>query len=165
MFAALITLTAILCAPQTLSAPPKPVPVPVPASTPTPARDRWLALVDEMQRWRDTEWPEDAIANGRFTPCPDRITDVSIVGIEKRHAQEGVYLTELMEIDPAQLSGDDLLGWQLITRQMRESQDGHRFRAFLMPIGVVMDRSKTFRKWLIACHFAPQQTVTITSSD
>jgi uncharacterized protein (DUF885 family) len=135
MFAALLTLTATLCTPQTISAPPTTVPVSVPASTPTAARDRWLALVDEMQRWRDTEWPEDAIANGRFTPCPDRITDASIVGIEKRHAQEGIFLTELMEIDPTQLSGDDLLGWQLITRQLRESQAGHRFRAFLMPIG------------------------------
>jgi hypothetical protein len=26
------------------------------------ARTRWLATVDEIQRWRDTEWPEDAIA-------------------------------------------------------------------------------------------------------
>ena len=99
------------------------------------ARTRWLATVDEIQRWRDTEWPEDAIANGRFTPCPDRITDPSIRGIEKRTAQEAIFLTDLLAIDPAQLSGDDLLGWQLLTRQMRESQAGHRFRSFLMPVG------------------------------
>ena len=51
------------------------------------ARTRWLATVDEIQRWRDTDWPEDAIANGRFTPCPDRITDSSIRRIYKRSAQ------------------------------------------------------------------------------
>jgi len=141
MLPAIIALSAMLCAPPTTVVPPPtpapaPMPAPVPpAAAPSSTRARWLAIVDEMQRWRDTEWPEDAIANGRFTPCPDRITDASIVGIEKRHAQEGLFLTDLMQLDPAQLTGDDLLGWQLLTRQLRESQDGHRFRSFLMPVG------------------------------
>ena len=99
------------------------------------ARARWLALVDEIQRWRDTEFPEDALANGRPTPCPDRIADMSMRGIGKRHAQEGVFLAELQEIPATDLAGDDLLGWQLLTRQMRESQEGFRFRSFLMPVG------------------------------
>jgi uncharacterized protein (DUF885 family) len=104
------------------------------AQAPSP-RERWNAIVDEMQRWRDTEWPEEAIANGRPTPCPDRITDASIRGIEKRRAQSAIFLSELLEIDPASLEGEDLLGWQLLTRQLREAEEGHRFRSFLMPVG------------------------------
>jgi uncharacterized protein (DUF885 family) len=104
------------------------------AQAPT-ASQRWRDVVDGLQRWRDTEWPEEALASGRPTPCPDRITDPSIRGIEKRHAEEGHFLADLLEIDPKQLKGDELLGWQLLTRQLRESQDGHRFRSFLMPVG------------------------------
>ena len=138
MIRAIIAMSAVLCATSVFAETQTP-PASTTPSLPSPAtsstRDRWLAIVDEIQRWRDTEWPEEALANGRFTPCPDRIADVSIVGIEKRYAQEGLFLADLMELNPAQLSGDDLLGWQLLTRQMRESQQGHQFRSFLMPVG------------------------------
>jgi uncharacterized protein (DUF885 family) len=111
------------------------VAAPPPAQSKPEARARWLATVDEIQRWRDTEFPEEALANGRPTPCPDLIADMSMRGIGKRNAQEAAFLADLTEIAPADLAGDDLLGWQLLTRQMRESQDGFRFRAFLMPVG------------------------------
>ena len=117
------------------AAPGTPVaPAQAPGTQPS-AASRWQEIVEEMQRWRDTEWPEEALANGRPTPCPDRIADTSIRGIERRHAQEGSFLSDLMELDPGQLAGNDLLGWQLLTRQLRESQAGHRFRSFLMPVG------------------------------
>jgi uncharacterized protein (DUF885 family) len=56
-------------------------------------------------------------------------------GIEMRHAHERIVLEDLRAIDQAQLSGDDRLGWQLLVRQLDESVAGHRFRAFLMPVG------------------------------
>ena len=95
---------------------------------------RWADLVDEYQRWRDTAWPEDALASGRATPTPDRIADRSIRGIESRRAQEDIFLDEMLEIDPGTLPEGDRLGWQLLTRQLREGKAGHRFRTFLMPI-------------------------------
>jgi uncharacterized protein (DUF885 family) len=106
-----------------------------PPVAPAPAaRERWAALVDEYQRWRDTAWPEDALASGRPTPTPELIADRSIRGIESRRAQEDIFLQEMLEIDPAALPEADRLGWQLLTRQLREGQAGHRFRTFLMPI-------------------------------
>ncbi len=101
----------------------------------TDPRSRYLSIIDEMQRWRDTEFPEAALENGRPTPTPDRITDASFRGIEMRHAQQRIFLDELLAIDSTQLKGNDLLGWQLLVRELQLSQEGHRFRSFLMPVG------------------------------
>lgn len=108
-----------------------------PGQSPAPgdAAARFAEVVAEYEGWRDTVWPEDALAAGRPSAAPDRIADRSMRGVESRHAQERIFLEDLRAIDPAQLSGDDLLGWQLLVRQLDESTSGHRFRAFLMPVG------------------------------
>jgi uncharacterized protein (DUF885 family) len=98
-------------------------------------RARWLAIVDEYERWRDTVWPEEALASGRPCPVPDRIADRSYRGIGLRFTEESEFLARLREIDPALLEGDDLLGWQLLVRQLDESCRGFAFRSFLMPVG------------------------------
>ena len=105
------------------------------AAVPGDAAARFAEVVAEYEGWRDTVWPEDALAAGRPSAAPDRIADRSMRGVESRHAQERIFLEDLRAIDPAQLSGDDLLGWQLLVRQLDESTAGHRFRAFLMPVG------------------------------
>jgi uncharacterized protein (DUF885 family) len=105
------------------------------APAPGDAPARFAAVVAEYEGWRDTVWPEDALAAGRPSAAPDRIADRSMRGVESRHAQERIFLDDLRAIDPAKLSGDDLLGWQLLVRQLDESTAGHRFRAFLMPVG------------------------------
>jgi uncharacterized protein (DUF885 family) len=105
------------------------------ATVPGDAAARFAEVVAEYEGWRDTVWPEDALAAGRPSAAPDRIADRSMRGVESRHAQERIFLEDLRAIDPAQLSGDDLLGWQLLVRQLDESTSGHRFRAFLMPVG------------------------------
>ena len=113
-------------------------PVPRPAAPRTESdpdcRRNWLRIVDEIQRWEDTVYPESALENGRPTCCPDRITDPSLGGIERRRAQQRIFLQDLKEIDPGCLAGQDLLGWQLLVREMELADAGHRFRAFLMPV-------------------------------
>ncbi|MFO0963473.1 MAG: DUF885 domain-containing protein [Phycisphaerales bacterium] len=112
-----------------------PAPTKTPARTGEDAASRFHAITDELQRWRDTEYPESALEDGRPTPTPDRITDASLRGIEMRHAQAGAFLAELLAIDASQLAGEDLLNWQLLTREMKLGQEVHRFRSFLMPVG------------------------------
>jgi len=87
---------------------------PVPGDAPA----RFAAVVAEYEGWRDTVWPEDALAAGRPSAAPDLIADRSMLGVESRHAQERIFLDDLRAIDPAQLSGDDLLGWQILVRQL-----------------------------------------------
>jgi uncharacterized protein (DUF885 family) len=132
-----LAIAAALLAPaaaHAAGAPPAPPPAPRTTSDPE-CRRRYLELVDEMQRWEDTAYPEAAIEAGRPTPCPDRITDASFRGIETRQAQTRLFLKDLEAIDPACLAGEDLLGWQLLVRDLRLSEEGHRFRTFLMPVG------------------------------
>ena len=112
-----------------------PAPAAAPAADRAAARDRWLAIVDEFERWRDTVWPEEALANGRPCPMPDRIADRSYRGIGLRFTEESEFLARLREIDPALLEGDDLLGWRLLVRQLDEGCRGFAFRSFLMPVG------------------------------
>lgn len=97
------------------------------------AADAFHHLMDEYQRWVDIAYPEEALAQGRPTKA-DQITDPSIEGIERRQSQVAVFLQEMTEINPAQLEGEDRLNYQLLRRSLQESVDGHRFRAFLMPI-------------------------------
>ena len=105
------------------------------AAVPGDAAARFAEVVAEYEAWRDTVWPEEALAAGRPTAAPDRIADRSMRGVESRHAHEKIVLEDLRAIDPAKLAGDDRLGWQLLVRQLDESVAGHRFRAFLMPVG------------------------------
>ena len=114
----------------------------VPSTAPAPARASdpatraaWIAIVDAMQRWGDAEYPEATLENGRPTPNADRVADESIAAIEARRRKSDEFLAQLSALDAAKLAGDDLLGWQLLTRQLREGKDGHRFRTFLMPVG------------------------------
>jgi uncharacterized protein (DUF885 family) len=115
-------------------APPTPRPATPRTESDPDCRRRWLRIVDEIQRWEDTVYPESALENGRPTPCPDRITDPSLAGIERRRAQQRIFQQDLKEIDPGCLAGQDLLGWQLLVREMELADAGHRFRAFLMPV-------------------------------
>jgi hypothetical protein len=55
-------------------------------------RARWLAIVDEYERWRDTVWPEEALASGRPCPVPDRIADRSYRGIGLRFTEESEFV-------------------------------------------------------------------------
>jgi uncharacterized protein (DUF885 family) len=93
----------------------------------------FAALVEEYERWLDLAFPEAAIAQGRPT-TEDRITDVSYRGIEMRHAMAADYLRRLREIPQETLAPQDRLDWALLVRSLEEGVEGHRFRAFLMPV-------------------------------
>jgi uncharacterized protein (DUF885 family) len=104
-----------------------------PPAPPSEASRQFAQVLDEYQRWRDVAFPESAIQLGRPTTA-DRITDPSLRGIEMRHAQVKDFLAQLRAIDAAALTADEQLNLALLSRDLQESVDGHRFRAFLMPV-------------------------------
>jgi uncharacterized protein (DUF885 family) len=114
-----------------------------PASAPPPAPEadadaeataRFDALVREYEAWRMTVYPEMALRRGDETRAGE-LTDVSLAGIAKRHAQAAIFLEDLRAIDIAGLSPADRLDHDLLVRELSLSVDGHRFNGWLMPVG------------------------------
>ena len=105
--------------------------------TPCPAAaddTAFNALIASYERWVDQSFVEQAISLGRET---DRrsITDSSIAGVELRQGELGDFLLKLRAIDPSSLNELDQLDWRLLERELDRSVRGHRFGAWLMPIG------------------------------
>jgi uncharacterized protein (DUF885 family) len=90
-------------------------------------------LLDEAWEWGLVQNPVFASSLGdrRFN---DQWGDNSIEAIESRHKQQQAYLDRLREIDPSSLSTSDQLNYDLYRRELQNSIDGHRFKAYLMPI-------------------------------
>lgn len=90
-------------------------------------------LLDEAWEWRLVQNPVFASSLGdrRFN---DKWGDNSIEAIESRHRQQQAFLDRLRAIDPSNLSTGDQLNYDLYRRELQNSIDGHRFKAYLMPI-------------------------------
>lgn len=91
------------------------------------------SLCDEDWQWRMEQSPESAtmIGDNRYN---DRLTDLSPEAIERRKTHERDMLARLREIDRSQLSGQDVISYDLFLMEKQMSVDGQRFPIELMPI-------------------------------
>jgi uncharacterized protein (DUF885 family) len=104
---------------------------------------RLQQLFQEYDQWQRREFPEDAMSRGDYTHA-DRITDNSLAAFERRNRELEQFLSRLRLIDQAKVSEDDRLSYQLLEVLLDDAIQGHRFRAFLAPIGT---------------RFGPQQSI------
>jgi uncharacterized protein (DUF885 family) len=102
-----------------------------PAATET---ERLHELFASYTAWQYDEYPSMAMARGDYSRA-DRVADVSLTAVERRHEQVKRYLLQLRSIDRAELSVGDRLNWDLFELRLLRSIDGHRYRMFLAPIG------------------------------
>jgi uncharacterized protein (DUF885 family) len=92
------------------------------------------ALFAEHDAWELREFPERARSRGDYSSA-DRITDVSLAAIERRHDDTRKFLNLLTEIGPATLGESDRINYELFQRTLSRQIEGHQYRAFLMPVG------------------------------
>ncbi len=97
-----------------------------------PAED-FRGLLEEDWEWRLAEFPEMAsrLGDRRYD---DRWQDRRPEAYERRHEQRRTFLERLRAIDPDALSADDRQSYELFRRELEDAIDGHRYRAYLMPI-------------------------------
>ncbi len=91
------------------------------------------ALFAEYQEWQARNYPETAMSRGDYR-FADRITDESLPAIDRRHDELRAFAGRVIAIAPAGLNPAERLNRDLFELLMREALEGHRFRAFLMPI-------------------------------
>ena len=90
-------------------------------------------LFDDYEQWRRREFPQLAMSKGDYRYA-DRITDQSLEAIERRHRDRQRFLDRLHAIDRGQLGGEDRLNYDLFELILERDIEGHRYRAFLMPV-------------------------------
>lgn len=114
---------------------------------------RLHALFDEHYRWRMREFPEDALERGDYSNA-DRLNDVSLAAVERRHGDARAFLARLAEIDRAALSEADRLNYDLFERALAEDVEGHRFRAFLFAVSGRWGPQQTVPQLHVRARFA-----------
>ena len=90
-------------------------------------------LLRERFEWQLREYPEQAMARGDYSNA-EKVTDHSLAAIERRHGETRAFAERLGKIDPAELSVNDRLSYDLFGLNLRNAIEGHRFRMFLAPI-------------------------------
>jgi len=112
----------------------RPLLISTPAVAGDGAAERLHALFEERFDWLMLEFPERAMQRGDYSNA-DRISDNSLAAIERRHQTHRQHLERLLAIPREPLSEQDRLSYDLLALELRNEIEGHRFRAFLMPIG------------------------------
>jgi len=123
--------------------------------------DEFAVLLEEHWEWSLSEQPVFASGLGerRFN---DRWADNSLEAIEQRQAEQRGFLRRLLAIDSAELDADDQLTYDLFRRDLQNEIEGHRFRAYLMPVtqrggvqnlettaeGIPLANEKDYEDWL-----------------
>jgi uncharacterized protein (DUF885 family) len=97
------------------------------------AAKRLHALFDEDWQWGLQQYPESAtfLGDNRYN---DRVTDFSIAGIERRKLHEREMLDRIQKIDRSQLSGQDVISYDLFLREKKLNVDAARFPVEYMPV-------------------------------
>jgi uncharacterized protein (DUF885 family) len=97
------------------------------------AAKKLRALFDEDWQWRLEQYPEFAtlLGDNRYN---DRLTDYSTDSIERRKAHAREMLDRIQKIDRSQLTGQDLVSYDLFLRDKRLEVEGQRFPLEFMPI-------------------------------
>jgi uncharacterized protein (DUF885 family) len=98
------------------------------------AKAAFQRVVDEYDGWRLVAYPEMALRKGHEERAGE-LTDASIAGVAKRVAQMQIFLDELQSIDRGALTEQDRLDFDLLSRELRLSVEGHRFGGWMMPVG------------------------------
>ena len=62
------------------------------------ARERWNAVVDEMQRWRDTEWPEEALRSVAKNLLRNHLSHCANHAMHGDKAQQAAMVDELVAL-------------------------------------------------------------------
>ncbi|MHC4318871.1 MAG: DUF885 domain-containing protein [Planctomycetota bacterium] len=96
--------------------------------------ERLHDLFASYTTWQDEQYPAGAMARGDYTHA-DRLADVSLAAIDRRHEQMKRYLLQLRSVDPAELSAADRLNWDLFELKLLRAIEGHPYRMFLSPVG------------------------------
>jgi len=105
------------------------------APTPFPDDAEALhALFADFDQWQRDQFPDLAMSRGDYSHA-DRITDESMVAIERRHQDQINFLERLHAIKPTSLNETDRVSYEIFDLLRSQSITGHRFRAFLAPIG------------------------------
>ena len=97
------------------------------------AAKKLQALFDEDWQWGLQQYPESAtlLGDNRYN---DRLTDYSMEAIEQRKAHEREMLDRVQKIDRSQLSGQDIISYDLFLRDKKLNVEGARFPTEYMPI-------------------------------
>ncbi len=97
-----------------------------------PSAAMWQ-LFEEYHAWQLTESPEMAMRQGEYANA-DRVDEVGLAAIERRHAARQKFLQRLRAIDTSGFDGDDALNLALFEREIAQIVEGHQFRIFLAPL-------------------------------
>ena len=91
------------------------------------------ALFEEDWQWGLEQYPESAtfLGDNRYD---DRLTDYSPEAIERRKAHEREMLDRVQKTERSQLSGQDVISYDLFLREKKLNVEGERFPTELMPI-------------------------------
>jgi uncharacterized protein (DUF885 family) len=96
--------------------------------------ERLHDLFGSYTAWQYEEFPSMAMARGDYSHA-DRLADVSLAAIDRRHERMKRYLLQLRSVDRAELSSADRLNWDLFELRLLRAIEGHRYRMYLAPIG------------------------------
>ncbi|GAA3747250.1 DUF885 domain-containing protein [Terriglobus aquaticus] len=102
----------------------------------TPVADRVAAqnkLFDEYYETGLRESPERATAVGDYR-FNDKLDDVSLAAITRRHETAHGYLVRLRMIDPAGMPEQDLLSHQLLERALQNGDESFQLKDYEMPV-------------------------------
>ena len=91
------------------------------------------ALLDETWEWQLDENPVWASMLGDRR-ANDKWGDNSLESYERTYQAGREQLTRLRAIDPAQLTPQDQLNYDLFRRELQDDLDAHKYRNYLMPI-------------------------------
>ena len=91
------------------------------------------ALLDENWEWQLDENPVWASMLGDRR-ANDKWGDNSLESYERTYQAGREQLTRLRAIDPAQLTPQDQLNYDLFRRELQDDLDAHKYRNYLMPI-------------------------------
>ena len=113
---------------------------------------RLHALFEEDWQWRLEQFPEFAtiIGDNRYN---NRLTDYSIEAIERRKAHARAMLDRIQKIDRSQMTGQDLVSYDLFLRDKKLEVEGQRFSTELMPINQMQGPHIEFGQIIAATPF------------
>lgn len=98
------------------------------------ASTRLHELFELRDQWEREQFPSWAMSRGDYSNA-DRIADVSLTAIERRHHDTIRHREMLREISPEQLDHDDRINYDLFELILTRDIRGHCFRTFLSPVG------------------------------
>ena len=110
-----------------------------------PAAKQLYALFDETWEWNLKEYPSLAtyLGDKRYN---DRWDDVSLAAVERRQKYTADTLVKLKRINRSQLTKADQLNYDLFEKDLEESIEGFKFKAYLRPLsqqGGIQTRDET----------------------